>query len=484
MMSSYTFRLRLTVCLSVLLLCTVLVYSIPPDHKAIRESQDNIMLSSILIEPLSQLNFIGFSTDGKYLAFEIFGARKGSGAPFSEFYFLDVPINDWVYSPVKHLGPEGDVPIIAARREAAGNAYDKLEGLGIQSGNQGVQVAAANISDAPAVKQTGFSVSSGSYTLSLEETQVPCKDDIDGELFPFYMMALKVTNTDENKTVVLQKDSKLPGSRGCPLGYSIHSAFVYKEVYLAVFLSYQVLDFEGPSTKYICITGILPSTVDKTTSPAGPVDRGGSGYTLIPFVSGRQSDGMDVTLRYPQIPESDMLDDELRFNETVRRLAGLVYKDFSKEFEQYGDKWLLDMHYRTVYQSDRIISVLFELGYYLGGAHGMVHFISLNYDLMSDRMVALDDLFYPASAYLSVISEYCAADLASRENVDYPWDLDGVAPNVENYRSVNIAEEGLLVSIPPYQVAPYAAGPQEILVPYQIVWDRIDADGPLGPLLQ
>ena len=39
------------------------------------------------------LNFIGFSKDGRYLAFEEYGTQDGSGFPYSNFYFVDVVKN-------------------------------------------------------------------------------------------------------------------------------------------------------------------------------------------------------------------------------------------------------------------------------------------------------------------------------------------------------------------------------------------------------
>jgi hypothetical protein len=40
----------------------------------------------------------------------------------------------------------------------------------------------------------------------------------------------------------------------------------------------------------------------------------------------------------------------------------------------------------------------------------------------------------------------------------------------------------LWVTFDPYQVAPYAAGPQYVLVPYSALKDIIKADGPIAGL--
>ena len=41
----------------------------------------------------ANLNFIGFSKDGRYLAFEEYGIQDGSGWAYSKFYFVDVAKN-------------------------------------------------------------------------------------------------------------------------------------------------------------------------------------------------------------------------------------------------------------------------------------------------------------------------------------------------------------------------------------------------------
>ena len=41
------------------------------------------------------IDFIGFSADARYLAFEEFGVQDGSGFPYSNIYILDLPADKW-----------------------------------------------------------------------------------------------------------------------------------------------------------------------------------------------------------------------------------------------------------------------------------------------------------------------------------------------------------------------------------------------------
>ena len=49
----------------------------------------------------SQIEPIGFSKDGKYFAFEQYGEQDGTGAAYSEIYFLNVAKNTWSKKPVR-----------------------------------------------------------------------------------------------------------------------------------------------------------------------------------------------------------------------------------------------------------------------------------------------------------------------------------------------------------------------------------------------
>src|SRR5215207_8757888 len=47
----------------------------------------------------ANIHFIGFSRDGKYLAFEQYGTADGSGFPYADLYLLDVEKNVFAAKP-------------------------------------------------------------------------------------------------------------------------------------------------------------------------------------------------------------------------------------------------------------------------------------------------------------------------------------------------------------------------------------------------
>ncbi|HXR98967.1 MAG TPA: RsiV family protein, partial [Pyrinomonadaceae bacterium] len=56
----------------------------------------------------------------------------------------------------------------------------------------------------------------------------------------------------------------------------------------------------------------------------------------------------------------------------------------------------------------------------------------------------------------------------------------GAAAKADNYQGWTITKRGLGIYFDPYQVGPYAAGPQFVLVPYSDLKDLINPDGPVG----
>lgn len=68
--------------------------------------------------------------------------------------------------------------------------------------------------------------------------------------------------------------------------------------------------------------------------------------------------------------------------------------------------------------------------------------------------------------------------------LDDDWIEKGAGANAENYESWTITKKGLAITFDAYQVGPYAAGPQHVVVPYSVVKDIVVPSGPLAKLVQ
>jgi len=142
-----------------------------------------------------------------------------------------------------------------------------------------------------------------------------------------------------------------------------------------------------------------------------------------------------------------------------------------------------DVQYAVIGQSEGFLSIKLDISGYSGGAAHPYHYsITVNYDLEQSREATLDEIFLPNSNYLQKISEYCKAKLATRD-IGFDMFAQGADPTPENYQRWNISKEGLLITFDEYQVAPYAAGPQIVLIPFGELAGLIDDRGLIASFL-
>lgn len=138
----------------------------------------------------------------------------------------------------------------------------------------------------------------------------------------------------------------------------------------------------------------------------------------------------------------------------------------------------MDVSYEVTTANKDFISILFYFSEYSGGAHPNTTTLSFTYDLNRNSGVNLSDLFTPGSNYLQVISDYTVKGLNKVKTVS---DAEsGAGPKLENFHSWNITPAGLKITFDRYQVAGYAAGDHEVVIPYSVLKPIIKPDGLLA----
>jgi hypothetical protein len=200
----------------------------------------------------------------------------------------------------------------------------------------------------------------------------------------------------------------------------------------------------------------------------------------------------EIDARYPQLTGGSNPNFE-KFNQVVRasvtkRVAGFKKDMAPEEGEEPPPEGSmgsdLNVSYDVGLAQDDLISVQFSVGsYYQGAAHPNTFTEVVNYDLKNGKLLKLADLFKPGAKYLQAIANYCIADLkkqAKDKGLEDEGIQDGAAANAKNYQSWTITRKGLGINFDAYQVGPYAAGPQYVLVPYSNLKDLINPEGPVG----
>lgn len=214
----------------------------------------------------------------------------------------------------------------------------------------------------------------------------------------------------------------------------------------------------------------------------------------------------EIDAEYPQLTGSTNPNFE-KFNQATRALVLRKVSDFRKEMApQVGDEASLDspdigsesmgsdlgIGYSVALATDDLISIEFSFGsYYSGAAHPNSYTEVVNFDLKNGKPIKLADLFKSGSKYLQAISTYSIQDLKKQSKekgadsmLDDDWIQRGAGPKADNYKSWSITQTGLLINFDSYQVAPYAAGPQEVLIPYSALKDIINPEGPIAQFVK
>jgi hypothetical protein len=208
----------------------------------------------------------------------------------------------------------------------------------------------------------------------------------------------------------------------------------------------------------------------------------------------------EVDVQYPQITGGNNPNFE-KFNEAARGLVTKKVADFKREMSepsgvdpetaQESSGSDITISYNVALAQDDLVSIKFDVGsYFTGAAHGNSYAETLNYDLKNGKPLKLSDLFKPGAKYLQTISSYAITDLKKQSKTSGGEMLDaasiesGAAPDAKNYDGWTIEKTGLGINFDPYQVGPYAAGPQFVRVPYASLKDLINPDGPLAQFIK
>jgi hypothetical protein len=205
----------------------------------------------------------------------------------------------------------------------------------------------------------------------------------------------------------------------------------------------------------------------------------------------------EVNAEYPQLTGS--VDPKFeKFNQTVRGMVTKWVSDFKAGMqpeegvpaeetpaETMGSD--IGIGYKVAVARDDLISIKFDVSSYeSGAAHPNSYSEVVNFDLKTGRQLKLGDLFKPGAKYVQVLSAYSIQDLKKQSKKkdsmleDDEWLQRGAGADAENFSSWTIGKKGLEITFDSYQVAPYAAGPQTVMVPYSALKDIIKPDGPVA----
>ncbi len=110
---------------------------------------------------------------------------------------------------------------------------------------------------------------------------------------------------------------------------------------------------------------------------------------------------------------------------------------------------------------------VFAISTYTGGAHGLQATKTFAFDQYG-APITQSDLFANPDTGLKAVAAFVQSELAKKKISDADWIKEGAGPSADNYGNFVIGDNGVTFIFDAYQVAPYAAGTQKILVPLSV----------------
>lgn len=120
-----------------------------------------------------------------------------------------------------------------------------------------------------------------------------------------------------------------------------------------------------------------------------------------------------------------------------------------------------------------------------GGAHPMTYYQGFNIGIVNGRPkdLALSDLFRADEDARNIAAAHIRARLANDARAVFINDTDSNPSDAQLTSSWVLTPSGITFLLQPYIAGPYAAGSFFVKIPFSDFGEKLDANGPLKPLL-
>ena len=160
---------------------------------------------------------------------------------------------------------------------------------------------------------------------------------------------------------------------------------------------------------------------------------------------------------------------------SIEAAADDFLADFDKtkaEMPDYGMGWYYKADARELVVTDSLISLQADADVFTGGAHGMFSTTFINVDAKTGAPYLLDSFLKPGySSLLNQLGEEAfrkeneMADTTTLDAAGFEFPENKFQLN-DNY---GFRKEGIIFVFNSYEVAAYAVGPTEIIIPYEML---------------
>lgn len=200
----------------------------------------------------------------------------------------------------------------------------------------------------------------------------------------------------------------------------------------------------------------------------------------------RKGRGYTAKMAYPQLSGMKNTVAQSRANLTLKAVIKPLVDEFVRDSEQNPPDersgvqvYEMEISYSDIWVTPQLLSVQYGVYVYSGGAHGNHFSKTLTINLQTGNPVHLDELLKPGflKPLSHLVREELRKDARLAENPNDEWFINGTAPTADNYKNVVLKSNGLLVQFDPYEIAAFAQGDFEVLIPYSAFRDWIKVGG-------
>ena len=185
---------------------------------------------------------------------------------------------------------------------------------------------------------------------------------------------------------------------------------------------------------------------------------------------------LHIEVQYPELGIRSVDED---IAEWARQMVETFKQDYAETERPEGapdTPYALNVEYTVLRPSASALSLVWEVSDYTGGAHGNLYISTVNYAMPKGQVLELENVFGEPEQAVDIFSTVCRQQLAAVLGDMRVEDMlkEGTEPKAENFANMALTPTGVRIYFSPYEVAPWAAGPQQV----DIALDLLRKAGP------
>lgn len=141
------------------------------------------------------------------------------------------------------------------------------------------------------------------------------------------------------------------------------------------------------------------------------------------------------------------------------------YKSFKNDFAESALVWEATFDGEVTHNSENIISLAISSYSNTGGAHGNTNVTFYNFDKATSKLIDINAIITDKEAFKSLAKQHFQDNIKRDDEFTYEDYFFGEGFHLP--ANIGFNDEGLILFYNPYEIAPYAMGITEFIIPYE-----------------